>query len=76
MKLTGLQREVIRRLRKATSIHYGVKWYYTYPSTDGKQERMNWLNGTVCNALVRKGILVSVEGSLTEYTLHMDGVEL
>jgi len=72
MKLTAPQCAALERLRRATSIHYGVRWYYIYLSRDGTRRHMEWLKGNVCNALVRKGVLIPVAGSLTEHTLNTE----
>jgi hypothetical protein len=78
MKLTSAQINLLRQLtninKTDVEIHYGVRWYHTF-IFNGKHRFVIFLNGNVCNALVRKGILVPVEGSLTLHRLNPKGVE-
>lgn len=56
MKLTEAQQAMIDRLTSAEEIHYGVSWYYWKPGASGKRYAY-FIDGRVCNALVRMGVL-------------------
>jgi hypothetical protein len=59
MILTKAQKKTIEQLQRLESIHYGVFWYgYRQGRTRKYSTR---LDGKVCNALVRMGILIASE---------------
>jgi hypothetical protein len=68
MKLTSAQKQMIERLKRADEIHYGVSWFIYYTGKRGRRWS-DFVDGRVCNALVRMGILQRIEGT-THYTLH------
>jgi hypothetical protein len=71
MKLTRAQRKLIKEdLLIATEIHQGVNWYIKFLDKNGK-ERARFIDGRVCNALERAGVLVPVPGS-NQYTLNKE----
>lgn len=68
MKLTRAQRSMIETLREANEIHYGVIWYIKYTYRD--KPKMKAVDGRVCNALVRTGVLKPTEQDPHRYTLE------
>ena len=72
IKLTKAQREELPRLQVADEIHYGVIWYRKFTSRKKGSLVMDTLDGRVCNALVKKGVLVPVEGERTLHKLNLE----
>lgn len=68
--LTPAQKKTIRQLKTLDSIHCGVNWWGWRLSkkTPGRRYSIS-LDGRVCNALIKKGALIPVEGSATQYQL-------
>jgi hypothetical protein len=75
IKLTKAQKEELPRLMVADEIHQGVIWFRKFTHRRKGTLVMDALDGRVCNALVKKGVLVAVESDLTRHTLHLEGVE-
>jgi hypothetical protein len=75
IKFTKAQRAELPRLQVADEIRYGVYWYRKFTSRKKGSLMMDMLDGRVCNALVKKGVLVKVEGDdRTLYTLQLPEV--
>lgn len=62
MKLTPAQKRMIARLQKAEKIARGVGWYITYTDKRGRW-RCRPVDGRVCNALERAGMLHPIGGN-------------
>ena len=78
IKLTKAQRSELPHLQVADEIHTsaGGYWWRKFTSRRKGTAMRDLLDGRVCNALLKKGVLVPVEGDKTLHTLNLEGVKL